>query len=120
MINLSWTRNICHGVRFKTSAVFASNRQQDVVMPRFFFDITDGTQTTLDRLGVDLEDPAKARVEATRTLSEIASQELPNDGPARTFKISVSDEQGKVLFEVKLDFSTIETEADSPGDGRGS
>lgn len=86
-------------------------------MPQFFFDITDGTLTTLDRIGVELDGQDTARAEATRTLTEIAAQELPGDGPSRAFKILVSDAEGKVLFEVQLDFNTVEGEGSNRGEG---
>lgn len=77
-------------------------------MANFFFDITDGTRTSFDRMGLELDDEETARTEATRTLTEIAAQELPGDGPSRALKIQVSDAEGKVLFEVQLDFNTVE------------
>ena len=77
-------------------------------MPKFFFDITDGTTITADQIGVELPDPGVARTEATRTLSEIAAQELPGDGPFRHFAILVRGEDETVLFEVALTFSTVE------------
>jgi hypothetical protein len=80
-------------------------------MPLFFFDIIDGDAATTDQNGIDLPDAERAREEATRTLTEIAGQELPGDGPNRIFKIVVSDSAREVLFEVQLDFSTTEIQS---------
>jgi hypothetical protein len=77
-------------------------------MPLFFFDIMDGDAATTDQNGIDLPDAERAREEATRTLTEIAGQELPGDGPNRIFKIVVSDSAREVLFEVELNFRTTE------------
>lgn len=90
-------------------------------MPRFYFDISDGAATTADPVGLDLPTVEVAREEATRTLSEIAAQELPGDGPKRMFSIAVSDSARTVLFEVRLDFSTKEygTSRQGKGDGTG-
>jgi hypothetical protein len=41
-------------------------------MPRYYFDLTEGFETTLDEDGVDVADLDAAKAEAIRTLGEIA------------------------------------------------
>lgn len=89
-------------------------------MPRFYFDISDGEATTPDPVGLELPNVEIAREEATRTLSEIAAQELPGDGPERMFSIVVSDSGRTVLFEVQLSFSTKEYGTSDQGNGDGA
>jgi hypothetical protein len=88
-------------------------------MPRYFFDIYDGDLSQRDQVGSELESDEVARQEATRTLSEIAAQELPGNGPERKFHIAVRDGDGKLLFRIHLDFSTVVPAADDAGEGSG-
>lgn len=89
-------------------------------MPKFYFDISDGAATTTDPNGIEFDTVEIAREEATRTLSEIAAQELPGDGPQRMFSIVVSDSERLVLFEVQLSFSTKEYSTSEQGNDDGS
>ena len=91
-------------------------------MPRFFFDIFDGIEIVSDEIGVELADAEVARVEATRTLSEIAAQVLPGDGLMRRFHIVVRDSDQTMLFEIHIDFSTVEASNDGleKSDGTGN
>lgn len=86
-------------------------------MPKYFFDLYDGDLLLPDPLGVELPDEEIARTEATKTLSEIAAQEIPADGPRRLFRIVVIDEARTILFEVRIDFYATQTLPDgSPRD----
>lgn len=73
-------------------------------MPRFYFDLHDGEHFTPDPQGVDLPSAEVARREATRTVSEIAAQEIPADGPRRLFRIVVLDASRMIISEVRIDF----------------
>lgn len=73
-------------------------------MPRYYFDVSDGDQLTLDQSGTDLANEVVARDEATRTLSEIAAEEIPGNGPERDFRIVVRDDHRAMLFELRLTF----------------
>lgn len=75
-------------------------------MPRYFFDIFDGSQMTPDTMGVELSDEKAARYEATKTITEIAAQEIPGDGPHRLFRIAVHLGDGKTLFSVTIQFDS--------------
>lgn len=76
-------------------------------MPKFFFDISDGKQLVVDTVGIDLADAEAARDEATRTLSEIAAQEIPADGPHRLFQITVYNFDHTTQFEVRIEFQSL-------------
>lgn len=86
-------------------------------MPKYYFDVYDGTEAAPDQIGTELGNDRSARQEATRTLSEIAAQELPNKGPFGHYRIIVRDADRKVLFQVELEFKTAE--ADELDDGLG-
>lgn len=74
-------------------------------MPRFYFDVHDGDDVAVDPTGTELADAAVARDEATRTLSEIAAEEIPRDGLQRIFRIVVRDEHHEALLELRLTFN---------------
>lgn len=75
-------------------------------MPQFFFDVHDGDHLVIDQTGTELPDEAAARTEAKRTLSEIAAEEIPRDGPEREFYIVVKDERRTPLLQLRLSFHT--------------
>jgi hypothetical protein len=60
-------------------------------MPRFYFDVADGTETAIDEDGLDLPDLKTARSNALAALKKIARAELP-DGDWRDFKVCIRDE----------------------------
>ena len=70
-------------------------------MPRYFFDIEDGSHSTRDMHGHELAGPDAARVEAIRVLPDIARDEAPH-GNNRDYKVAVRDRTGKVIFEARL------------------
>ncbi len=86
-------------------------------MPKFYFDLYDGDLFAPDSVGVELSDVHEARREATRTLSEIASQEIPDDGPKRLFRIVVLDENRAIISEARIDFNA--TQSGETGSGHG-
>jgi len=87
-------------------------------MPRFYFDLYDGENFAPDPQGVDLPSADIAKQEATRTLSEIAAQEIPVNGSRRLFRIVVLDESRTIVSEARIDFHTTlpENTGKSPGD----
>jgi hypothetical protein len=70
-------------------------------MPRFFFDIIDTGKAFPDGEGMVFPDLGAARVEALRTLGEIAKDELP-DGDVRHFVIAIRQDDGPVLLTASL------------------
>ena len=73
-------------------------------MALYYFDVHDGDRMVVDQVGTELANDNVARDEATRTLSAIAAEEIPRDGPVRDFSIVVLDSARTVLFELRLTF----------------
>lgn len=87
-------------------------------MPKFYFDLYDGDNFTPDPQGVDLPSLEVAKREATRTLTEIAAQEIPDDGPSRLFRIVVLDASHVIVSEARIDFlATQSPQKGSPSRG---
>ena len=74
-------------------------------MPRYFFDVHDGTNT-LDDAGTELADVAAARVEAIGVLSELTRQ-FPPDGALKEHRIIVRAENGDRVLEAILTFRCV-------------
>ena len=70
-------------------------------MPRYFFDIHDGTELTVDEIGLPCATEQDVRDEAIKALPEIAKDELP-DGPEHCFWVKVRDENGDYIFHASL------------------
>lgn len=69
-------------------------------MPRFFFDITDGT-STLDGEGLEFPGAHAACDAALATLPDIARDEL-RSGPSREVSVVMRDESGRAIFTASL------------------
>lgn len=74
-------------------------------MPRYFFDIHDGDGPRVDKVGLVLPDDEAARSEATRAITELGEEILPDDGARRRLAISVRAEDGTPLFQVRIHFA---------------
>lgn len=73
-------------------------------MPRFFFNIDDGTGTLPDTIGTELADFAAARSEAIRAAGEMLAD---IDGALKgRWEMTVVDETGKVVL--RLQFFLVE------------
>ena len=70
-------------------------------MPRFFFDVTDSGNVSIDDLGIELPSLEAARREALQTLGEIAKDELP-DGDHRQFSIDIREGDGAAILSASL------------------
>ncbi|TNC06526.1 hypothetical protein FF100_34320 [Methylobacterium terricola] len=70
-------------------------------MPLYFIDTDDDVLTVYDDQGQDLPGPKVARDMAHLVLPDMARQKLP-DSDRRTFKASVRDESGTVLYVATL------------------
>lgn len=77
-------------------------------MPRYFFDIHDGT-FLLDEIGVECPDLDAVRKEAKRVLPEIAREILPEDGDHHTMTVQVRDDQYETVYTATLMFSGLVT-----------
>ena len=73
---------------------------------RYFFDIQDGSSLARDDFGIECRSDYAARVEATRALTDMASDYLPTDGEHRNMSIHVRN--GKAtLFTVNLKYDVF-------------
>lgn len=70
-------------------------------MPRYFIDTDDDALVVFDDQGHDLPSPKAARDMAHEVLPDMARQRMP-DGDRRTFRASVRDESGTVLYVATL------------------
>ena len=73
---------------------------------RYFFDIQDGDDLARDDIGIECRSDYAARVEATRALTEMASEYLPSDGPHRNLAIHVRNRTA-ALFTVNLRYDVF-------------
>jgi hypothetical protein len=73
-------------------------------VPRYFFDTYDGDLFLPDDQGIELEDLAAVKAEASRGLADMAGDELP-DGDQRSFVVRVRDEAGEVVLQAALSSS---------------
>jgi hypothetical protein len=78
-------------------------RQAPAIMPRYFFDATDGDQISRDDVGILLDGPDEARAEAVKALPDMARDVLP-DGQYRKLAVSVRTPDSGILFRASLTF----------------
>jgi hypothetical protein len=71
------------------------------MMPRYFFDVTNGGHLTRDDHGIELVDDEEARDQAIALLPDIARDELP-DGDEHEFVAAARNETGEVVYEANL------------------
>jgi hypothetical protein len=79
-------------------------------MPRYFFDVHDGTFAP-DADGVELESADAARKQVWSTLPAMAAQREADGNMACQLRMDVRDESGKHVFHAALAF-VIEPAAD--------
>lgn len=72
-------------------------------MPKYIFALHDGAKT-VPNFACELPDLSAARQEAVRALTEVARDELPNDGDRLGMWVSVQDEWGRKLLTASLEF----------------
>lgn len=70
-------------------------------MPRFYFDIDDGSRVTRDDAGIEFDTRKSLCDGAVQVLAGIAVDELPN-GSQRVFSAKVRDEEGRYVFHATL------------------
>lgn len=74
-------------------------------MPRFYFDVFDGTRTTTDQDGIVVADIGEVSALAVEALPEIARDQLPN-GDHLSFAVTVRTEDGTPIFKATLSLSS--------------
>lgn len=72
-------------------------------MPRYFFDVHDGTFMP-DEIGVELENADAARRAVWSTLPAMTAQREADGDMACQLRMDVRDESGKHLFHAALAF----------------
>lgn len=70
-------------------------------MPRFHFDIDDGTTATEDLIGLDLPDRNAAKREAIAALAPVATDVLP-DHETTVISVTMRDERQRAIFHATL------------------
>lgn len=78
-------------------------------MPRYFFDIHDGT-FQLDEVGTECADFDAVRYEAKCVLPAIAKELLPEDGDHHTLTVRVRNEHHETVYTATLMFSGFGTD----------
>ena len=74
-------------------------------MFRYFFDIEENGELTVDEVGTVLPNFKSVRDEAIRALPELAKDELP-DGPQHSFRVKVRDLSGDYIFQASLELKS--------------
>jgi len=82
---------------------FVSPPTMETLM-RYFFDMHDGDELSVDEVGVECANWEAMRTEAISALPEMAAEELPN-GKDRLFWVNVRDETGLCVFSAYLNYS---------------
>ena len=75
-------------------------------MPRYFFDIHDGTDTR-DEEGTELPDLPAVRKAAMNVLPKIAADEIPADGDRQHFVVLVTDQDGHAVYSATLTYTGV-------------
>ena len=75
----------------------------DGPVPRYFFDVHDGTSTR-DEEGVELDSIEAAQLEVWKTLPMLAAHRQANGNMACQLRMDVRDESGKHLVHAALAF----------------
>ncbi|UDL90102.1 hypothetical protein LGH82_01480 [Mesorhizobium sp. PAMC28654] len=83
-------------------------------MPRYFFDIYDGAETTVDEAGIGCNALSEVSDHAVALLPDIARDELP-DGPNRIFWVKVRGEDGEHVYRATLALSSAWLVDDTDG-----
>jgi hypothetical protein len=74
-------------------------------MPRYFFDLMDGSAAKPDSEGIVLPDVRAGLDEASETLVGMARDHISSDGPLRTMSIVVREESGGRLLTVSVSYT---------------
>ncbi|TXN72830.1 hypothetical protein [Methylobacterium sp. WL6] len=75
-------------------------------MPRYFFDIQDGSYTR-DDVGVECTDLQSVAMEAKKLLPTVARDEVPKGGEHRAVTVLVTDEDGRAVYSAALTYTGL-------------
>ena len=76
-------------------------------MPRYFFDIHDGSSLVRDACGTECAGREDVRHEAMQALPAIARDEIPRDGDCQAFTAIVRDEANVTVYTATVTFSGL-------------
>jgi hypothetical protein len=76
-------------------------------MPRYFFDVHDGTRMQRDDDGTECGTVEDARTHAKQVLPAIALHELPPDGDRMAYTVLVRDEENNLIYSGTLSFAGL-------------
>jgi len=76
-------------------------------MPTYYF-IVHNRDTASEPIAYSLPDLGAAKREAVRALTDIASDELPNDGDRESFWVGIQDDKGRELLVASLEFKVFD------------
>lgn len=79
----------------------------DRYVPRYFFDIHDGSALMRDAVGSEWSGGEQIRREAMRTLPAIARDAIPKDGDRQAFTVLVRDENNLTVYTATLTFAGL-------------
>lgn len=74
-------------------------------MTRYFFDTRDGDMLTVDEHGLSLRDIKAAKIEASKSLAELATDILPCSDKCK-LAVEVRDKR-QVVLKTVLNFETL-------------
>ena len=75
-------------------------------MPRFYFDVRDGTTFVPDEEGIEFPGINEARNDASKSLGEMIKDAMPN-GLHHDMAIEVRGEDKGPLFKVQITFEVL-------------
>jgi len=84
-------------------------------MPRYFFDVQDGTGVFIDQLGTELPDDTTARAEASAALASMAKDQISRTAKSQNIAMWVRHENGEAIAVLTFSFALLSTSA-SPRD----
>ncbi|TXN80291.1 hypothetical protein FV234_17525 [Methylobacterium sp. WL8] len=73
-------------------------------MPRYFFDIHDGSHTR-DDVGVECADLQSVALAAKKILPAVAKDEVPKGSELQSVMVLVTDEDGRPVYSAALTYT---------------
>ncbi len=101
-VQVPFSAGLAEGILLADTIISAA---REAPVPRYFFDLIDGSVAQPDREGTVLPDAKAARDEASEALLGIARDHMPADGPNRTMSVAVRDEDGAQILLVSLSYT---------------
>ena len=77
---------------------------EDLPIPRYFFDMDDGTKLFIDDQGTELADDHAARLEGTAALAAMGKDHMPGESSEKRMTMLVRKQEGEPFLELALTF----------------